>query len=152
MTQDFVTRVKGGPVFGGEYFSFRPAEPDGPDDPIIGRRVKLTPGHDCMLSGWIRAASNRNVRLGWRCLDASGAILTSGETSSAISDRIWSYCSTRLAWLQAGGGSGQFPANASQLPVNARYLEPIILGGGTGFDLASLSLVEITETEPQEAP
>ena len=144
--------MKGGPAIEGEYLAIRPAESATGNNPPrqVGPRVRLKPGRDYILSGWVRIVGNRYARLGWRCVDRDGKQVGNGQISmTTAGERFWSRGRLKLTWPRNdGGGDGE---SGQRLPVTAAYLEPVVDGGGA-FDLAALSLVELPPPLPASTP
>jgi hypothetical protein len=139
--------VKGGPAIEGEYVSVRPTEPiSGSTRSLaVGPRVKVQPGCDYVLAGWLRVIGNRSARLGWRALDRDGKSVGNGLLSLyASGERFWTRATMRLSWPRND-------AEGDRVPPGTAFLEPVV-EGDSAFDLAGLSLVEIPLKPPASEP
>jgi hypothetical protein len=140
-----VKTIEGGPIPGGQYLSYRP-EPgstsNGDSNINIGR-VKIQPGKNYLVSGWLRAAGDRQVYLTWRYLNAENVQINTGSFSGGYgTGNAWAFGSMYLHSAYDQQSSGV------RLPEAAAAIEFSVNGGSGGFDAAGISLIEVPDSKP----
>ena len=140
-----VKTSQGGPIPGGQYLSYRPESGDARNSQnnVNLGRVKIQPGKNYIVSGWLRAASDRQVYLTWQYLNDQNAQINTGSLSGGygVGD-AWAFGSMYLhsAYDQQSGGV--------RLPEGVAAIEFSVGGGTGGFDAAGISLIEVPESKP----
>lgn len=134
--------VAGGPSPEGEFYERRPQEnarSSGQDRRNAAARVKVQPGREYQLTGWIRTASDRQASVGLRAFDFNGEEVSIHTGSFYTGMSGW--------WTQISvefGNSGARKDRQGYLPPSVVSVEPTI--EGDAFEVADLRLAEAPAT------
>ncbi len=135
---DHLQRHQGGPAPEGEYLAYAPVATARESNPLPAGQVKLKPGREYVLSGWLRARGSETLRIVAQYYDKDGKPISHGASVWYVTERRWWSHSVQRLRLPSRLHSG--PAT---IPPNAVFVAPAIERGANGFEVAGLSLVEL---------